>query len=118
LYSKKYLLTIVLIIRQKIWINSDFNYVEISVLYSDPVPDAGEREYSRTGVKKICGTPDMEHLMTTMFKRFLKNESGATAIEYALIAALIGVALIGTLQALRGNMQTSFNSIGAQLTAN
>jgi pilus assembly protein Flp/PilA len=49
---------------------------------------------------------------------FLKNDSGATAIEYALIAALIGVALIATLRGLRTNMSTSFNAIGAQLTAN
>ena len=33
----------------------------------------------------------------TNFSRFLKDESGATAIEYGLIAALIGVALIPTL---------------------
>lgn len=33
----------------------------------------------------------------TNFSRFLKDESGATAIEYGLIAALIGVALIGVL---------------------
>jgi pilus assembly protein Flp/PilA len=58
------------------------------------------------------------NIMKTFFNRFVKDESGATAIEYALIAALIGVALIGTLSALRGNMQTSFNAIGAQLTSN
>jgi pilus assembly protein Flp/PilA len=56
--------------------------------------------------------------MIQSFHRFLRDETGATAIEYALIAALIGVALIGTLRALRGNMQTSFNAVGAQLTAN
>jgi pilus assembly protein Flp/PilA len=53
-----------------------------------------------------------------LVKQFLKNESGATAIEYALIAALIGVALIATLRGLRTNMSTSFNAIGAQLTSN
>ncbi len=33
--------------------------------------------------------------MTKIFARFLKDESGATAIEYGLIAALISVAIIG-----------------------
>jgi pilus assembly protein Flp/PilA len=36
----------------------------------------------------------MESIMK-LFARFLKNESGATAIEYGLIAALISVAIIG-----------------------
>ncbi len=35
-----------------------------------------------------------------MLKRFLKNEDGATAIEYGLIAALIGVAIIGAVGAV------------------
>ena len=38
--------------------------------------------------------------MTTMFSKFLKDESGATAIEYSLIAALIGVAVIAAVKKL------------------
>ena len=44
--------------------------------------------------------------MTSMIKRFVRNESGATAIEYGLIAAIIAVGLIASLQTLRGNLQT------------
>eukprot|EP01037_Dinobryon_pediforme_P008248 gene8249-8332_t len=39
------------------------------------------------------------HIMKTLFARFVKDQSGATAIEYGLIASLIGVAIIGALQA-------------------
>ena len=49
------------------------------------------------------------------FKRFLADESGATAIEYGLIAALIAVAIIAALTALSGNLQNTFNYIGNQL---
>ena len=51
--------------------------------------------------------------------KFLKNKSGATAIEYGLIAALIAVAAIGALQGLGGELQTTFNTTsGAMSTAN
>jgi pilus assembly protein Flp/PilA len=50
--------------------------------------------------------------MTKFMTRFVRNESGATAIEYGLIAALIAVALISALQLVGGNMGTTFNNIG------
>ena len=50
------------------------------------------------------------------FKRFLADESGATAIEYGLIAALIAVAIIAALNALSTNLQTVFNHVGTQLS--
>lgn len=49
--------------------------------------------------------------MKNMFKRFAKNEAGATAIEYGLIAALISVVLITALGTLGNNMKTKFNTI-------
>jgi pilus assembly protein Flp/PilA len=52
----------------------------------------------------------------TIFSRFLKDESGATAIEYGLIAALVGVALIGALGTMEDGLTGLFNSIGATLT--
>lgn len=45
-----------------------------------------------------------------MFARFLKNESGATAIEYGLIAALIAVAIIGGVTALGKSTNATFNT--------
>jgi pilus assembly protein Flp/PilA len=49
------------------------------------------------------------------FKRFIADESGATAIEYGLIAALIAVAIIAALNTLSGNLQNTFNYVGNQL---
>lgn len=50
--------------------------------------------------------------MSNLFNRFLKDESGATAIEYGLIAALIAVAIIGALQTVGGNAALTFNNVG------
>jgi pilus assembly protein Flp/PilA len=46
---------------------------------------------------------------------FLKNESGATAIEYGLIAAGISVVIIATVNAIGTSLNASFNSISTQL---
>lgn len=46
-----------------------------------------------------------------MFNKFLADETGATAIEYTLLAALIGVALIGALEALEGQMTDTLEEV-------
>jgi pilus assembly protein Flp/PilA len=51
----------------------------------------------------------------TLFSRFLKNESGATAIEYALIAALVGIGMITGLQLLGPAINGAFNDVGGTL---
>lgn len=51
-----------------------------------------------------------------MFKRFLKDESGATAIEYGLIAALIAVAIITTVGLIGDNLDTTFKAVNDKLT--
>jgi pilus assembly protein Flp/PilA len=48
-------------------------------------------------------------------RNFLSDESGVTAIEYALIASLIAVAIIGVVTTVGDNMKTVFGEIGAQL---
>ena len=53
--------------------------------------------------------------MKTMFKKFASDESGATAIEYGMIAALIAVVIIGTLKVIGTKLNTAFNSISTQL---
>lgn len=50
-----------------------------------------------------------------MLKRFLKNEDGATAIEYGLIAALIGVAIILAVTAVGDGLNATFNEVAAEL---
>jgi len=49
--------------------------------------------------------------MTKRFMRFLKDEQGATAIEYGLIAACISVAIIATVEALGTNLNSTFPSV-------
>ena len=49
--------------------------------------------------------------MAKLVKRFLHDESGATAIEYGLIAALIAVVLIGVLTTLGTTLRTRFGAI-------
>jgi pilus assembly protein Flp/PilA len=52
-----------------------------------------------------------------MLKRFLKNEDGATAIEYGLIAALIGVAIILAVTAVGESLNGTFDAVSAKLDA-
>ena len=51
-----------------------------------------------------------------LLNRFAADESGATAIEYGLIAALIAVAIIAALNSLSGNLKNTFNYVGNSLT--
>lgn len=51
--------------------------------------------------------------MTKFVSRFLKDESGATAIEYGLIAALIAVVIIGAVSLVGTNLSTTFSHIAA-----
>ena len=53
--------------------------------------------------------------MTNIFSRFLKDESGATAIEYGLIAAILSVAIIGSLQGVRDNLIGTFDGFATGL---
>lgn len=53
--------------------------------------------------------------MKSLFKRFAKDESGATAIEYGLIAAGISVAIIAVVNGIGTKLNTAFASINTQL---
>ncbi|TCU26806.1 pilus assembly protein Flp/PilA [Rhizobium azibense] len=53
--------------------------------------------------------------MTKLFSRFLKDESGATAIEYGLIAALISVALIAGATTLGNSLNNTFQNISDKM---
>jgi pilus assembly protein Flp/PilA len=45
------------------------------------------------------------------FPRFVKDDSGATAIEYGLIAALVSVAIIAVLSLVGNNLENTFNAV-------
>lgn len=55
--------------------------------------------------------------MTKFFNQFASDESGATAIEYGLIAALIAVALISILGTVGGSLNTTFKKVADDLDA-
>jgi pilus assembly protein Flp/PilA len=50
-----------------------------------------------------------------LFVRFLRDQSGATAIEYGLIAAGISVAIIAVVNSLGSQLQTTFSTVSSQL---
>jgi pilus assembly protein Flp/PilA len=55
---------------------------------------------------------DKESTMKSLFSRFVKDESGATAIEYGLIAAGISVAIITVVTTVGTNLKATFTSVG------
>jgi pilus assembly protein Flp/PilA len=55
--------------------------------------------------------------MDNLFKNFLREESGATAIEYALLAALIAVVIISAISALGVELTSTFGTIEKELKA-
>jgi pilus assembly protein Flp/PilA len=55
--------------------------------------------------------------MTKFFSRFARNESGATAVEYGLIVALIAVTIIGAVTTLGGALKDKFTAVSGSVTA-
>ena len=53
--------------------------------------------------------------MRKFFARYIKDESGVTAIEYGLIASLIAVAVITTVTLVGTNLTTTFNTVATNL---
>jgi pilus assembly protein Flp/PilA len=51
----------------------------------------------------------------TKFLKLIKNDKGATAIEYGLIAALIAVAAIGAMQGIGNKLNSTFNNVSSAL---
>ncbi len=55
--------------------------------------------------------------MTNLVARFVKDESGATAIEYALIAAGIALAIIAAVNSLGGTLSDKFGALNTKIAA-
>ena len=53
-------------------------------------------------------------MLRTLMK-LIKNQDGATAIEYGLIAALIAVAAVAAMTTVGGNLSTTFNTVATKL---
>jgi pilus assembly protein Flp/PilA len=54
--------------------------------------------------------------MKAVLKRFAKDQSGATAIEYGLIAAGISVAIITVINSIAGQLKNTFSTVSTQLS--
>lgn len=54
--------------------------------------------------------------MKNLFSRFVADESGATAIEYGLIAGLISVVIIAALKLVGTNLSTKFSAVANNLS--
>ena len=59
---------------------------------------------------------ERKNRMSKFIKQFIADESGATAIEYGLIAALIAVVIISAVTALGGQLETTFTSVKNGIT--
>lgn len=55
--------------------------------------------------------------MVAAVKRFWNDESGATAVEYGLMVALIAVVIIAAVKLLGGNLSTKFNQVATEVGA-
>ena len=53
--------------------------------------------------------------MNSLFARFVQDESGATAIEYGLIAALIAVVIISAVTAVGTSLSTTFTTVSGKI---
>ncbi len=53
--------------------------------------------------------------MSKFLVRFLKDENGATAVEYGLIVALIAAVIVGAVTAIGTNLKTLFNDVAGSI---
>jgi len=82
----------------------------------------GQAWFEAAGANPVLWTRSDSHVwiikelpMKNLFVRFVKNESGATAIEYGLIAAGISVAIIAVVNGLGTNLTATFQKVSTAL---
>jgi pilus assembly protein Flp/PilA len=81
--------------------------------FGAPIAATIVRQLSAVGI--LLSSLRRECDVLTILKRFLKDESGATAIEYGLIAAGISLAVIGSVNGLGVKLNTKFAGINSSL---
>jgi pilus assembly protein Flp/PilA len=57
----------------------------------------------------------MAHAMIPFIRRFLRDDSGVTAVEYGMIAAFVAVIILSTVRIIGTDLQTIFNTIAPNL---
>lgn len=60
----------------------------------------------------------MNSIVPENVQRFLREDDGATAIEYSIVAAILAVAVVGSVGSIRDSLNGTFNSVGAELADN
>ena len=75
------------------------------------------RAASKIGAGWTPGCQSTEAIMQNLFSRFIRDESGATAIEYGLIATLIALAIIVAVGAVGTSLNTTFSNVSSGLAA-
>jgi pilus assembly protein Flp/PilA len=67
------------------------------------------------GAGKTCGKPRQEFGMRQLVSRFLSDQSGATAIEYCLIAVGLSIVIITAVNGIGTTLNTKFTSVNSSL---
>jgi pilus assembly protein Flp/PilA len=78
-------------------------------------PDGAGETTGIVWTRAQTATVEQEQPMNTLVKRFVKDQSGATAIEYGLIAAGISVAIIAVVNSLGSQLKATFTTVSSQL---
>ena len=73
------------------------------------------RLFAQTGMPRASSGRILGRIEMTLLRKFLTNESGATAIEYGLIAALIAVVIITGVTSVGTKMSSTFVSLSGKL---
>lgn len=74
-----------------------------------------ERRIRESGFTDVLRPVDDNTFMTNIVRKFIKDESGATAIEYGLIAAGIALVIIAAVNGIGSKLNTKFSAINTSL---
>ena len=71
--------------------------------------------FDRAGRRAVPSCVDLKEIVMSRFLKLMRNERGATAIEYGLIAALIAVAAIGAMTSVGSKLNSTFGNVSNAL---
>ena len=78
-------------------------------------PSAEQRRQGPAAQSIGMLTLGRDHLMSAIFSRFVRDDSGATAIEYGLIAGLIAVVVVTSITTLGTKLTNTFTNVSNKL---
>jgi pilus assembly protein Flp/PilA len=93
-----------------------------SLTPSSSQPNLGKREVRALNdvlqIKQLCPLKLASGVLNTLCPDFLSDESGQDLIEYALIAALLGLASVSAVRGLGTSISSAYSSVASNLTSN